>query len=262
MTCDWPIDRACLPALPVLGDTPTDEEQAAYNAALASSNAAEDLAVQVLWALSGRQFGVCPVVARPCPNRSPYSPFDRGLYGLYGSLGWDLGWDLFVWIGGGWGGIGCGCIGRCRLTGPRMVHLPSPVIDVTEVVIDGVAINSTEYVLEGNVLYRVGANWPLQDLGKPMGETGTWSVEYLHGYPPPSGTANMVGTLAKEFLAACSGGACRLPRTVTTASRNGVTYRVYDPAVIYGNGKTGIPEIDLWLAAINPAHLIQAPVVL
>lgn len=56
-----------LPALPGLSDSPTDVEQAAYDLALLRQSAAEDLAVAVLWALSGRQFGVCPVVVRPDP---------------------------------------------------------------------------------------------------------------------------------------------------------------------------------------------------
>lgn len=48
MSCDWPIDRGCLPPLPELPDTPTDEEQAAYDLALAQRNAAENLAVSVM----------------------------------------------------------------------------------------------------------------------------------------------------------------------------------------------------------------------
>jgi hypothetical protein len=32
-----------------------------------------------------------------------------------------------------------------------------------------------------------------------------------------------------------------------------------DPTNLYQDGKTGIPEIDLWLSAVNPYHLISAP---
>lgn len=52
--CTWPIDRSCLP------EAETPEERV-------KQRLAEDLAVSVLWALSGRQFGQCPVIARPCP---------------------------------------------------------------------------------------------------------------------------------------------------------------------------------------------------
>ena len=69
MACEWDVDRACCSVtLPTLGDTPTADEQAAYDAALATQNAAEDTAVHILWSLSGRQFGVCDATARPCPT--------------------------------------------------------------------------------------------------------------------------------------------------------------------------------------------------
>ena len=48
---------------------------------------------------------------------------------------------------------------------------------------------------------------------------------------------------------------------MTTASRQGVTYRAYDPQAIYANGKTGLAEIDLVLAAVNPNALMSAPTV-
>lgn len=79
----------------------------------------------------------------------------------------------------------------------------------------------------------------------------------------PESFAALTGLLAKEFLAALDNeGRCRLPRTVTVASRQGITYRAYDPQVIYANGKTGLPEIDLLLAAINPHALMAAPTVI
>lgn len=257
MPCDWPIDRTCLPELPTLSDPPTPEEQGTYDAALAAQLAAEDLAVEVLWALSGRQFGLCPAKARPCPTRE--TPPWRD---------WPYGWPYVVMFDDGrWVNWPCGCGPRCSVSGPRAVHLPGPVApptldDPIVVTVGDVVLTGDDFVLEGDVLYRKGANWPSQDLGKPLGETGTWSVEYLRGYRPPAGTAKFVGTLAAEFLKACSDEECRLPRTVTTASRRGVTYRVYDPAVIYADGKTGIPEIDLWLAAVNPYHLMAAPSVI
>lgn len=248
VSCDWPIDRGCLPDLPTLGDTPTDEAQAAYDAALASRNAAEDLAVAVLWALSGRQFGSCPFKVRPCPQLSQL--LYRPIFGDYTPY-------VLSWEGDRWVNWRCGCGSLCTLRGPRVVHLPGPVAAITAVTIDGTVLDPSGYALEGDVLYRKGGNWPAQNLGRPLGESGTWSVEYSRGYPPPAGTAAFVGTLAAEFLKACSGDECKLPRTVTVASRRGVTYRVYDPAVIYANGKTGLPEIDLWLAAVNPNHLAQ-----
>ena len=227
---EWPIDGGCLPV------AATPEEQAALDAA-------KDLAVDVLWALSGRQYGVCPALARPCPlQRSPLPSVSL----LYLS---------------GWRDTSCGCAGRCVLSGPRMVHLPGPVQSVVEVNVEGVIQDPSEYQLEGDILYRVGDSWPYQDLSRPLGEDGTWSVTYMRGIPVPKGLGRLTGLLVAEFYNACTGGKCRLPRTVTEVSRQGVTHRMFDPGEIYSSGKTGIPEIDLWLAAVNPHHLMQAPTV-
>lgn len=252
--CTWPVDRGCLTPLPELPATPTDEQQAAYDLALAQRNAAEDMAVQVIWALSGRQFGVCPEVIRPCPPRWwDQQHYQRpAFYGLLSNFDWYL------------MAQGCGCGGRCVKSGPRMLHLPGPAQSVTKVTIDGVELDQADYTLEGDVLYRNGGQaWPGQNLGRPLGEPGTWSVEYLRGTPPPAGTAGLVGLLTKEFLAAaCSGGKCRLPRNVTQVVRQGVTFEMYNPNDIYATGKTGLPEVDLWLSAVNPNRLAAAPSVL
>lgn len=221
---------------------------------MAQLEAAENLAVSVLWALSGRQFGVCPVIERPCP----YTP-------RYDTWGWDpSGWTA-VWDGANWRNVACGCGPRCSWRARSVVHLSAhrgqPVHAVTEVVIGGVLLDPSEYRLEGALLYRVGGDWPTQNLTVPLDEPGSWSVTYTRGVPPPAGTATLVGLLAKEFLAACNGGKCRLPRRVRSVTRQGVTYDMVDPTDIYETGKTGIPEIDLWLSSVNPARLITAPVV-
>ncbi|OBC03370.1 hypothetical protein A5784_14145 [Mycobacterium sp. 852013-50091_SCH5140682] len=254
MPCDWPIDRTCLPELPVPSDTPTADEQAAYDLALVQRNAAEDRAVFVLWALSGRQFGVCETKVRPCPENLSLAGY---------AMPWASPFVLTL-DEGHWFNWPCGCVGSCTVSGPRVVHLPGPVAEVTAVTIDGVVLDPDEYQVEGNVLYRKGTSWPRQDLGRPLGESGTWSVTYTRGNPVPPGVAQLVGLLAKEFMVACdpSGTAkCRLPRTVVSTTRQGVTH-VFDPAKMLAAGKTGLPEVDSWLAAANPNHLAQAPEVL
>jgi hypothetical protein len=239
MSCSWPVDRTCLPIV-------TDE------VGIAQQTAAENLAVQVLWALSGRQFGVCPVTVRPCPQScGPYT--------------WDQTALLAFWDGANWRNTFCGCGPKCSWLSPYVVHLgvgaALPVQEIIEVVIDGVVLLDTEYRLEGDLLYRIGAKWPSQNLAAPLDEPGTWSITYTRGFPPPEGTANLVGLLAKEFLTACAGGKCALPRRVQTVSRQGVTYQMVDPTDIYTTGKTGISEIDLWLSAVNPRAMASPPTV-
>lgn len=249
MSCSWSVDRTCLP----IAQTDIDTQQ---------QKDAEDLAVQVLWSLSGRQFGVCPVIARPC--RQPcadviYDPYWPPPYGYAPGAPW-----FPVWDGTNWRNISCGCGPKCSWIAPNVVHLVSagqPIQAVTEVVIAGDVLDPSEYSLEGDLLYRIGADWPPQDLTQPLDRAGTWSVTYTRGNPPPPGTAKLVGLLAAEFLAACSGGKCRLPRRVKSVTRQGVSYDMVDPTSILKEGKTGIPEIDLWLQAVNPHALMGAPVV-
>lgn len=241
------IDETCLPELP---DAPAAE----YAAAAASMDAAKELAVQVLWALSGRQFCLTETVVRPCPQSYPAS--------LHRAVS-PTAYEVFSWRDYGWAGVGCGCSGSCIRSGPSMVHLPGPVHEIIDVTINGNSIDASEYVLEANVLYRTGAGWwPSQNLTRPASDPGTWQVTYLRGIAPPPETAKLVGLLAAEFYSACTGGKCRLPRTVSEVSRQGVTHRIVNPGDIYSLGKTGVPEIDLWLSAINPHHILSAPSVL
>lgn len=244
MPFTWPIDRTGFPALP-------DANAPEYPRKLAEERAAAQLAVSIMHALSGRQFGLIDQTARPCRVG-----------------GRDLSWGgratVPVYYGSGWITELCGCPGACQRSGPNMAHLPGPVHDVTEVKINGVVLPSVVWTVEGNVIYRRDAPWPSQNLNRPLGDVGTWGVTYRKGIAVPDGVDQLTGILAKEFLTAVTEdpSRCRLPRTVTTVSRQGVTYRAYDPAAIYASGKTGLAEIDMWLAAINPNALAAAPTVL
>lgn len=241
MSCTWPIDRTCLPA--------ADPEDAA---AVIRQTHAEQLAVDVLWALSGRQFGACPEKVRPCPQ-----PCLRdGIGSWLGGPGWYPMWD-----GANWRNVTCGCSGGgCDFAKPSIVHLAGPVNAVTEVIIGGVVQDPSTYSLEGDLLYRAdGITWPSQDLGLPLHSPGTWSVTYLKGHPVPAGVALLTALLAKEFLAACSNGKCRLPRNVEQVTRQGISYRMVNTTDIYRSGFTGLSECDLWIASVNPNQLMQGP---
>ncbi|UJE15674.1 head-to-tail adaptor [Gordonia phage Ligma] len=248
MSCDWPVDETCMGPAPVLPDDATAEQTAEHTAALARREAATNLAVDVLWALSGRQFGVCPVIARPCPPS-------------LGNSMWG-GFPVIAWDGDNWLNAGCSCRGRCRYSGPRKLHLPGPVQSIVTVTFGGVDADPGTYRVEGDVVY-LDRDWPSQDLGRPLGEAGTWSITYERGIPVPAGVARLTGILAAEFDKACAGDAkCRLPRQVTAMTRQGVSYQMYDPTQFYAVGKTALPEIDMWLAAVNPNHIAAPPAVI
>lgn len=243
MPFTWPIDRSGFPELP-------DPGAEGYARKLAEEQAAAQLATSVMWALSGRQFGTAATIARPCraPLRNHHGPGPVTSY-------------VLSWEGYGWITPPCGCAGACRVSGPNVVHLPGPVASVTKVEIAGVVLNPAVWTIEGNALYRREGPWPSQDLNRPLGDAGTWGVYYERGIPVPIGVDQLTGSLAKEMLTAVSDDVarCRLPRTVSVVNRQGITYRAYDPAAIYASGKTGLAEVDLWLASVNPHALMASP---
>lgn len=124
----------------------------------------------VLWAATGRRFGLCPVTVRPC------RPVAVPLYLTFPA--WQL-WDTDV-PGGGIAGPdalappGACCTGRCQCQPPQ-IALPGPVGEVTNVTLDGVTLDPAAYRLVGNLLVRQdGEIWPAsQDLAAPTGEENT-----------------------------------------------------------------------------------------
>lgn len=228
-SCTWPVDENCL-----------DES---IDATLRRE--AIDSAVGVLWALTGRRFGVCTVIARP-DIRASFSVCDS-----------TAPWTVPILEAGEWRNVACQARSN-RPSSPRATLLPGPVHSVYGVAINGVKLDSEQYVLEGDVLFRLDDEWPAQDLNSPLGSEGTWSVSYGRGTPPPAGAATAVGKLAAEFALSCTNPAkCTLPRRATQATRQGVTVQMSDPAEIIAAGGTGIPEVDMWVRAHNPHKLSQ-----
>jgi hypothetical protein len=256
VTCDpWPVDRTKLPDLP-------DEDDPGYDAAVEAQENAIKIAVHLLWALTGRVYGVCETKARPCTTGIYRPPF---ISGWSPDSGFN-GRPYLIWSGSGWSTDACGCGATCVASGPYAAHLPGPVYpeDATHpitVLIGGDVLDHDHWVLEGDVLYRRDAPWPSQNMGKPDGEDCTWSVIYWRGLKVPAYVGVFVGTLAAEMLAAAAGENCRLPASVRRVSRQGVSMEI-DPASIVQSGMTGLLEIDRWIASLNPHRLMQPPSVI
>lgn len=243
MSCNWPVDRTCLPMVHP-GET---AKEAALQASL-------DTAVGVLWRLTGRVYGQCAVTARPCPPERDVT--------VTAFLGAGFGW-VPVLDAGTWRNERICQPEGCTSIGPSAAVLPGPVSEIVEVAVDGTVIDPASYRLEGDVLYRAGGHpWPRQDLSRPAGEPGTWIVTYRRGAPPPAGAARMAALLATEFFNACTGGKCRVPRRVQTVTRRGYTFARPDPSEIYDNNATGLTEVDMWINSLNPAGLDQPTLVL
>jgi hypothetical protein len=139
------------------------------------------------------------------------------------------------------------------------VELYAPASTITEVKVNGVVLSSASYRLDpGGVLRRTdGQSWPLcQDLNAPDTEDNTWSVTYLPGFPVDAAGAVAAGKLAGEYVKACAGGTCDLPRGVSQVVRNGVTLTLTPGS--FPGGMTGIIETDAYIRRWNP-HGLAGP---
>jgi len=210
--------------------------------------AALDYASVVLWASTGRQFGLCEVTVRPCGMKSCGD-------GLGEFWGWE--WSGGTWMpyifNGAW--FNCVCPGICCCEPRCQIRLTGPVASIEEVVIDGVIIPDTAYrVDDEHWLVRTdGECWPFcADLNTDAPDE-IFTVTYMRGTPVPASLLVAGSTLACEWAKACTGdGTCRLGNRVTNLARNGVTIDMTSPGELLDNGLTGIFEVDQLIRAWNP----------
>ena len=230
------------------------------SASAAVTGYALEAASEVLWALSGRQFGLCSITLRPCRRTC----FDQG--------GWWPGFDNWWDVGGGgprpllfdgaWFNVACGgCPSGCSCTVIEEAVLPGPVHTITEVKLNGsVMVTGSYRVDDHRLLVRTdGGSWPIcQDMAAPDTADDTWSVTALYGQEVPVSGRFAVGELAAEFAKACVGATCALPASVTQIARQGVTVDFSAFADMLKEGLLGLKFCDIFIKAMNPNHL-QAP---
>lgn len=188
------------------------------------------VASRILFLRTCRRFpGVCDVSLRPC---DPCSGMCHGSLEAL-SEGWCSCHYTFIPLAG-----------------------PYPVIDVTEVKIDGVVIPAADYrVDEYSRLVRTdGMRWPRsQDMDRDPDAVGpdaerTFVVRYRVGRDVPEDLQYAAALLAAELKRACNGQSCRLPDRVTSVVRDGVAFDLIDPAEIARGSSFGVPQIDAILA--------------
>lgn len=248
MPC-WPRpDTSCCPGLEP--EDPTPEQTAQIERMLY-------VATEIIWRLSGKQFGGCPIKVRPCRSQCG----DRLAYGYWSGNQFLPFIEAGVWYNSKCDrcpSYDCSCTELCE------VSLPGPVAEIIEVKQDGVVIPPTGYRVDNATkLVRLGGEscWPTcQDMSLPDTEVGTFSVIYRRGSAVPQGGLWAAGLLACQLIKACNEpGECVLPANAQRIIRQGVTTELTPVLVKPDAFATGIPEVDVWLQSVNPYKDVSPP---
>lgn len=129
----------------------------------------------------------------------------------------------------------------------RLRH--KPIRNVISIEVDGVVMDPNTYDIRNHayLVKRDGTPWILDSI------TGL-TITYVHGTKIPAAGKAAAIRLANEFVLLKEGSdECTLPSRITTSiSRQGETISVLDPLSFFSDGKTGVYDIDLFLAAVNP----------
>ena len=175
------------------------------------------LATEILHAASGRTVGVCQYTVRPC--RSVEEDLCQGV---------------------------CGCAPACSV---RVGH--GQVQRIESIRLSGETLPEGAWRLytDGTVVFADG--WcppPCQDLSLPASEPGTWEVTYWEGVPPTGLAARAVTAVMAQLARECAQ-ACGVPsRRLEATNVEGESRTFAEDAGVFA----GLPEVDDWLAAVNP----------
>jgi hypothetical protein len=154
--------------------------------------------------------------------------------------------------------------GRCSCV-EGMLELPSrPVTAITSVVVDGVTLDASEYVVhDKRYLRRVGiaSSWPC---GCDIDDEEYFVVDYVWGREPTRSLVRAAALLAWEYAVAWTPDCaqqCRLPKRITSITREGVTMAVVDSLALFKDGMTGLPDVDALIQSEAFGQSRQRPIV-
>lgn len=128
------------------------------------------------------------------------------------------------------------------------------IVSVTDA--DAATIPSTDYTLEiSRYLHLKEGIWDSHGLGRI-------AIDLIYGENPPLSGKNACLEFASQVarsLIPDLAKTCRLPSRVSTMTRQGITYDFLTARDLLEAGKTGLFNVDLWLASVNPAKLGSRP---
>lgn len=230
----WATEADVLDVQVDLSDIPQDSGMVEQGIAIASD---------ILYALSGRRWRGAGCTRTVTLEPHPWTPPSSWLHTRYRLV--DIARAQIL-------------LGRIGDVHP--LWLPDfPVTEVTEVLDhNGDAVDPAVWrFVDGRRIDRLDASgmrtyWPCED----------FTVTYDYGIAPPAGGVRAAATLGAQLaLAACGSKNCRLPKRVTSITRQNVTLAVLDPMEFITKGQTGLPDVDLWIASVNPKGQRRRPAV-
>jgi hypothetical protein len=216
MSCEvWPVRFPC--------------DISEYDADLVT--AAVDASQSILWAMTGRRFGICETTESyrmPCTSQC-YTPWQD-------NFGPGVDYQL----------------GNDNRRKCCAIALESrPVKAIMEVKLNGDVLDPDEYYLGRGTLYRIGQCWPCdEECDLPPIE-----VTYKYGIDVPVLGELAMGELACELLAGWDGMDCRLPSNAVSVTRQGVTVDLSSPETLFAQNRIGLPISDQFIYTSNPDRL-------
>lgn len=221
-----------------LSDLESPASPEAENAIMAASS--------VLFALSGQRFGgvfttteqyVCETTGAPVG-----CSWDAGENAY-----WNPALGAYAYVQNSPGGRRFGPGGDIRLRG-------RPVRRVIELRVGDEIVDPSQYGVYNRAILRPSA-------GVGWGVCSGPVVTYEYGAEPSAMGRMAARKLADEFVKAFNGQECALPSSVTSVSRQGLSFSIYDPQDFLKDGVVGLYEVDLFLQSINPGKAKKRPAV-
>jgi hypothetical protein len=214
----------------------------------ATRERAQTLAAHILWAATGRRYGLCEVTVLPSSS-PPIEP-------LYQE--WPLPSGAVVWPAVLGGNISGSCM--CTVPASCAMTLPGPVASVVEVRVAGEPVDPGAYVVvDRSLLVRIdGSCWPT--CNRVNSAVPGFEVDYERGLALPAAVQAAFDGLACQLARSCDGEACELPPQIRSLTRQGITIDMAteEAATQVGKTRTGIKWVDDVIAADNPYGLVEA----
>lgn len=182
----------------------------------------------IVWVLLGRpNIGVCEVTIYPCSHQDCWRFWDRSesTLGLHHPC------------------AGCGDDG---------ILLDTPVIDISDVTVDGATLPASDYVLvDQKWLVRLGQSWP--SVAADINYTD-FSVSYSFGTEPDQLVKDATVELVVDMWKSRPGYGAPFPAHASSVSRQQVSFSLEEEADRASRAGMSLPALSKAVAVYNPGQ--------